>query len=289
MNFQLKSYDCKVCGSGENRYLYTIKNFRIVQCKKCSFVYVSPRIADEDLASIYTTNYFNNTSFGYEEYELTAALRIKNFAHWFSVVEPYTDPNKGKVLDIGCAAGYFLDILKGKGWDIYGIELDKEMVAKLQQRGVPVSDKTFEEYPTDNKFKLITLFDVLEHLPDTHGTIKKLASLLDDKGVIALITPDYNSTQRKIFGKRWFQFKPHEHIHYFSPTTLKRVLEPYGLKILHYEKGGQFADVNFLLNRLERYGFRRMSKLFGWICGMLGWKDKFWYADTGSMFVVIGK
>ncbi len=289
MSFALKKYPCAVCGSADNKFLYTIKNFNIVQCTSCSFVYVSPRISNEDLPSLYTTNYFNNSSFGYEEYELTADLRIKNFAHWYSVVKPYTAKDKGNALDIGCAAGYFLEILKADGWNIQGIELDQAMIEKLKQKNIPAYEKTFEEFPADKKYKLITLFDVLEHLPDTQGSLKKLASILDDGGVIALITPDYNSKQRKFFGKKWFQFKPHEHIHYFSPDTLKRAIEPYGLTVLHHENGGQFADVDFLLNRLERYGFKFLSKIFGGICGLFGWKKKFWYADTGSMFVVLGK
>src|SRR5688572_18853679 len=165
--FQLEHYPCAVCESTVYRKKYHVKGFHIVQCTACSFIYVNPRVKNEFLYTLYTSNYFNNILVGYENYELTAHLRIKTFQRWLRIIESFLR-DKGAVLDIGCASGYFLELLKDKGWQVEGIELDQHMAKKLKEKQLPVFEQPFELYTSHKKFKLITLFDVLEHLPRLH-------------------------------------------------------------------------------------------------------------------------
>jgi 2-polyprenyl-3-methyl-5-hydroxy-6-metoxy-1,4-benzoquinol methylase len=291
MKFTLKSYPCSVCGSSNCGKLYDVKGFAIVQCKDCGFVFVNPRIENSDLQKIYADHYFTNTGegYGYQNYELTSHLRVKTFEKWISEIEPFLSKSNGPVLDVGCASGYFLELMRSKGWEVEGIELDREMVVKLKEKQLKVSDRPFEEFVSAKKYKLITLFDVLEHLPDLKSTFTKLSDLLDEDGIVALITPDFSSTQRKLFGKKWFQYKPQEHIQYFTPKTLAKAIEPYGLKLVHASPSGQYADTGFLLDRLNRYGFNFFRVAAGVVAGLFGLKNKFWYLDTGSLFAVIKK
>ncbi|HXC06746.1 MAG TPA: class I SAM-dependent methyltransferase [Bacteroidia bacterium] len=286
--FTLQSYPCAVCGSTAFDKRYMIKGFHIVQCRDCSFVYVNPRIKTEELYRIYSSDYFNNTQFGYENYDLNARLRKLTFEKWYSLILPYLGSRKGKALDIGCASGDFIEVLLQNGWtDVDGIELDPVMIEKLKQKNIPVSTIPLEKQEIHKRYDLITLFDVVEHLPGLSDAFGKLHDLLEDGGVIALITPDYSSTQRKLFGSKWFQFKPYEHIQYFTPKTLARALKPHGLKIIYHAASGQCADAEFLGSRLERYNFKRLATLFNGFVKLTGLKNKAWYADTGSMFAVI--
>lgn len=288
MKFKLEKYKCAVCGTEPNRERFELKGFKIVQCTNCEFVYVNPRVCNEDLPKMYSTNYFHNTDFGYEEYEETASLRIRNFKKWYSELEPFVKNNPGKALDIGCASGHFLEILREKKWDVEGIELDTDMVKVLQDKNIPVYGQPFETFNSNKKYDLITLFDVMEHLPDPHAAFKKLSEIIADDGVIGLITPNFNSFQRKIFGKKWFQFKPMEHIHYFTKETLERVGNEYGLKMIHHKAPGQYADTDFLLNRLQRYNFGAIHKVLN--AGVKLTKTNIsWYADTGSILAIFKK
>jgi 2-polyprenyl-3-methyl-5-hydroxy-6-metoxy-1,4-benzoquinol methylase len=252
--------------------------------------YVNPRLSNEHIVRLYQTDYFHNIDYGYENYDLNRHLRIKNFERWFGEVLPYLN-NAGtkNALDIGCASGDFLAILRKNGWNAYGIELDKKIGEELNRQGYSVSDSPLEKYSSSVKFDLITLFDVLEHLIFVHDDIQKLADMLSPSGTILLVTPDIESRQRKLFGKRWFQFKPREHINYFSPATLDKVLDAHGLKIVSVKPCGQYADVGFLSSRLERYGFKLANSVFLFFMKLTGLHKKFWYADTGSMLAVIQK
>jgi 2-polyprenyl-3-methyl-5-hydroxy-6-metoxy-1,4-benzoquinol methylase len=291
MDNHFASYPCCVCGGQRAEPLYRIGEFTIARCAGCGMVYVEPRIRNEDIFDIYRKGYFRaGSGSGYEDYELSAPLRLKTFGRWYADLESYLPAARSSALDIGCAAGYFLQLLKEKGWPhIEGIELDGNMVSALRGRGLAISDVPLEQFVPARRYQLITLFDVLEHLPEINNDLTKLAAMLDDQGILALVTPDFSSPQRKIFGKRWFQFKPREHLYYFTPQTLRQLAEKHGLAVVHLQASGQFADVEFLRNRLARYRFPLLGRLFSLVCTALRLKDKLWYADTGSMFVVLKK
>ena len=291
MNFKLTSYPCSVCNGEEHKLLYKVKGFNIVQCRRCGFVFVNPRIPNQELYKIYSENYFTSQTegYGYKDYELTSHLRRKTFQKWIEGISPWLSKTKGPVLDIGTASGYFPELMREQGWEVEAIELDKNMIEKVRAKNIPVSDRPFEEFTSEKKYKLITMFDVLEHIPDLKTAFRKFHDLLDDDGVVALITPDFGSTQRKLFGKKWFQYKPQEHIQYFSRETLSRAIQPFGLTLVHSSSSGQYADTGFLLDRLNKYNFKFLKTLASFVVSLFGLKDKYWYLDTGSIFAVIKK
>lgn len=286
MELRREAYHCALCGQNNLKGLYTIKGFDLVQCNSCDFVFVNPRICNEDLPKIYKSNYFDNNEFGYTGYKDNEQLRKRNFRRWLNDIQPYIKA-KGNALDIGCASGDFLEILREQGWNIEGIELDPAMFDELRNRNIPFFPEVFEKFETTKKYQLITLFDVMEHLPDIHGSLERLKSILADDGIIALLTPDYGSSQRKLFGKKWFQFKPVEHIHYFSEKTLSLALSKHGLSITKVIKPGQYADADFLNSRLDRYGFKTTAALSRKMISMFGADGRAWYMDTGSLLAVI--
>ena len=287
--YNLTYYPCPVCSGSTVKNLYKIKGFAIVQCETCRLVFVNPRINDKELYSIYVDRYFRNEDNGYEDYELTAHLRIKTFQRWYDEIKPFLKTKSGTALDIGCAAGYFLDVLKQHGWQAEGIELEKEMLSNVKKKGYPIYNTPLEYFEEKKKYKLITLFDVIEHLPNIHANLEKLATILDTDGTLTLVTPDFNSRQRKIFNKRWFQFKPKEHIQYFTKETLHRAVKLHGFRIIHTSSSGQYADTSFLYNRLKRYGFTFSAHMFKSFTDAFGLSNKSWYADTGSMLVILQK
>lgn len=288
------SYPCPVCSGTSTRQRYKVAEFPIVSCLSCGMVYVNPRIVTHDLFNIYRNEYFNrgrrSPESGYENYELNAGLRIKTFHQWYAEMRSFLPASREDALDIGCAAGYFLEVLKKDGWkNIEAIELDKRMLQGLKSRGYRVSDLPLEQFIPARRYGLITLFDVLEHLPELNQDFAKLSAMLDHNGIIALVTPDFGSFQRKLFGKRWFQFKPREHIYYFTEKTLKTLAARHGLTVVHSAASGQYADYAFLHNRLANYRFKLLDRAFVALCTICKIKKRFWYMDTGSMFAVLRK
>ena len=288
MEFKRKNYNCSLCNANNTKTLLSKQGFSIVKCTACNFVYVNPRVENEQLTTIYEHNYFKNKDYGYIGYEQEKRLRVKNFERWLHDAEKHIPVHRPvSSLDVGCAAGYCLALMNKKGWHTMGLELDEEMCNDLQQSGYDISKCTLENFETEKKFSVITLFDVIEHIPNIDTAFGKLTSLLCKDGIVILVTPDHNSFQRKLFGKRWFQYKPIEHIQYFDRLSLNSFAERNGLEIIHQKPCGQYADTQFLLNRLSYYHFTFFAILFNKVFGILRLKDKFFYTDTGSLFVIL--
>jgi 2-polyprenyl-3-methyl-5-hydroxy-6-metoxy-1,4-benzoquinol methylase len=287
MELTLKNYPCSLCGKEATDQLLTKQGFSIVKCCNCGFVYVNPRVENQQLTSIYRHNYFANKDYGYVSYEQEKRLRVKNFERWLQDADKYiTETKPFFALDVGCAAGYCLELMNAKGWKTKGLELDEEMCMALQQ-GFDISRSLLEDFITEDQFSVITLFDVIEHIPNIDKAFGKLNSLLTKDGVIIMVTPNYNSLQRKLLGKKWFQYKPIEHIQYFTSKSLNTFADRNGLKIVYHTNCGQYADTRFLLNRLNYYHFTFLSKLFNRLFAILRLKDRFFYTDTGSLFMIL--
>ena len=290
MEFILQEYNCPLCNSDKPNCLFIKQGFSIVKCNKCDFVYVNPRIKNEHLGALYRHNYFKSKDYGYSGYEQEKRLRVKNFEKWLNEATPYLPAGKPLLaLDVGCAAGYCLDVMKARGWEAAGLELDEEMFSNLQDSGYIVMNTELKDFNDFKKYSVITLFDVVEHIPGIDESFKKLFELLDEDGIIILVTPDHNSIQRKIFRKKWFQYKPIEHIQYFSPKTISAFALRNGLKVVFQKRSGQYADTKFILNRLKYYHFSLLSVFFKKTFSLLGLNNRFFYTDTGSRLMVFKK
>jgi len=286
--FQLQTYPCPICGGRRNKNLYSIQVFNIVKCKTCGMTFVNPRISNEKIFDVYRHKYFCRNQDGYNDYESTASLRIQTFEKWYIDIEPYCI-RKGFALDIGCAAGYFIDILQDNLWKAEGIELDHQMYGLLIKKGYSISNDPLEYFNSSRQYDLITMFDVIEHLPKLQKDFAKISSLLSSRGILALSTPNIDSLQHKLFRSRWFQFKPIEHLHYFSPKTIHRLAQDHGLSVEVMKKSGQYSNIPFIQDRLKHYGFNRLASIFSFLIKLFALEKLNWYADTGSIFVIFRK
>jgi 2-polyprenyl-3-methyl-5-hydroxy-6-metoxy-1,4-benzoquinol methylase len=290
MEFNTKNYDCALCNNNNTKQLLVKQGFSIVQCSNCSFVYVNPRLEDEQLATIYEHNYFKNKDYGYVGYEQEKRLRIRNFEKWLNDAEGFLSANAlVNALDVGCAAGYCLDVMEARGWHSEGLELDEDICENLKKAGKIACHSSLENFKTKRKYQVITLFDVIEHIPNIDGAFKKLNNLLDVNGIIIMVTPNHDSLQRRAFGKKWFQYKPIEHIQYFTIRGLNVFAKRNNLQIVHHAKCGQYADTDFLTNRLKYYRFSFLQKIFDRALKLVNLSNRFFYVDTGSLLVIFKK
>ena len=290
MEFKLESYPCSCCNQNVTQPLLKKLNFSIVKCSSCGFVFVNPRVSNEQLEVIYTHDYFQNKDYGYVSYEQEKRLRVKNFERWLNDAQQYLPATeKIRAMDVGCAAGYCLEVMRDKGWIADGLELDAQLCKKLQDEGFNVTAQLLEEVQTEEKYSVITLFDVIEHISSIDEAFGQLNNLLAQDGIVVMVTPNYASLQRKIFGKRWFQYKPIEHIQYFTKAKLEVFAERNGLKMVFHQSSGQYADTQFILNRLKYYHFSFLSKLFAGIFSFFRIRNRFFYTDTGSIYAIFKK
>jgi 2-polyprenyl-3-methyl-5-hydroxy-6-metoxy-1,4-benzoquinol methylase len=285
-----ENINCPLCNTNNYRAEYRITQWTIAKCNNCSFVYVNPRLQKNEILKLYVHDYFDNTDVGYLHYKENAVLRKKNFEKWVSDAQPYIiEKEKYKALDIGCAAGYCLEVFESKKWDASGLELNEEYANQLAESNYKIYKSPLLQEVFAEKFDIITLFDVAEHLTDLKENFLKLNSILSDDGTVVIITPNYNSLQRRLLGKKWFQFKPTEHINYFTAATFKTLTNETGFEIVCTKKAGQYSDIGFLNNRLSKYKLGFTKPLFNLFIKLAGLQKRFFYIDTASLYFILKK
>jgi len=221
---------------------------------------VTPRLRSEFLPEVYGDGYWNSNSpkdRGYADYRREAPLYIKTFEKRMKLLEQH-GLKPGKALDVGCAAGFFLDVLKRRGWDVHGVELSPA-IAKHAQQEFELGDRVFvgslDECPhEDNTFDLITMWDVVEHVEDPVPFLAKAVELLADDGYLILETQNVESRFARMLGTKWQHYKHLEHLYHFSPKTIEKLLDRVGLEIVDRTPryGGKHVSLGFVRERATR-------------------------------------
>ncbi|MEZ4669399.1 MAG: class I SAM-dependent methyltransferase [Anaerolineae bacterium] len=253
----LHAIPCNLCGSNENTPFCPENGLRLVQCNHCGLVYVSPRPDPHELYALYGETYFQNNQsgvVGYTNYLKDEANIRKTFARRLRRLAQFMKP--GKLLDVGCAAGFFLDESHKQGWQVQGLDVSSfaaEYAAHRFGYDVRQGSLTDNEYPS-NGYDLITMWDVIEHVPDPTAYIRRAADLLRQGGLLALATPDVDSIPARLTGKRWVGYKlSEEHVYYFSIRTLRKMLDEAGLEVVDVGHTGKYVTVRLFLDRLGMY------------------------------------
>lgn len=256
--FKMEIIPCNLCGSDQTKILYSLPDYlldrpwvqsTLVQCQKCGLIYQNPRLSQEELNVSYPDDYEPFNSFQQDKSSgFIQWIKTRGIQKRIRTVLRYA-PN-GKLLDIGCAGGIFLQAMKNvPNWELYGVEPNKKAAESAGLgEGLNIFNGTLEQaaYP-DNFFNAVTLWDVLEHLPDPGATLLEIQRILKPGGAIDLRLPNFNSLEARVFNRYWVGLDSPRHLYVFSKNNLKELLIKNGFKVVEIKSGiGSFP--NFVLS-----------------------------------------
>jgi 2-polyprenyl-3-methyl-5-hydroxy-6-metoxy-1,4-benzoquinol methylase len=269
----MNSYQCLACNSNQNHYLFTKnsrfdKPFSLHRCTKCGSEFISPLPDENRLKAYYEKSYFTTrTDRGYDNYfsneikteierVFTMNLNDLGFFNDSSLRE-----NELQSLDIGCAAGYFVNYMKTLGWSAYGIDVSEictDFASNRLQLNVVHGD--YLEHKYTNKFNLVTMWATIEHLPRPDLFIQKIHEDLDNNGIVYISTCRCDSLFKKVAGKRWRYYNVPEHIHYFTLKGLTTLLEDNGFTVTtSFSYGSGFGKPGSRVRLLADYIAKRCN------------------------------
>jgi SAM-dependent methyltransferase len=221
---------------------------------------VTPRLENADLLQhVYDEGYWSSSAAktrGYTDYRSDAPLYLRTYRRRISIVRRHFD-RPGRVLDIGCAAGYFLSVMKDEGWQVTGLEPSdaiRRQAAELIGAENVLGGLLGEVDLEPGSFDLITLWDVLEHIPDPVAALAEARKLLAPGGKLLIETQNVDSRAARLLGPRWQHYKHTEHIYHFNPDTLNEVLARAGLRAIENTPalGGKYVSLGFIAERAGR-------------------------------------
>jgi len=234
---------CLVCDSVDAAAAFTKNDFKVWRCSRCGFMYADIPAEDDFVQQFYTDDFFRggHNKFGYSDYVGSKESLLRSFRKKIRRIEKWIAG--GKVLDVGCASGYFLECL-GKDWDPYGCEPSRSMAEIAREKfGDRISIEEFGAYQSPHSFDLITMWDALDHFVDPQAAIDKVRSLLSREGFFAINLGDCGSVVAKLLGIRWYHFIPPAHLYFFNRDTIARFLRKNGFAVREITYLGKYVDL----------------------------------------------
>ena len=230
---------CEGCGADNTRFLYKVDGYRLVQCKRCNLTYLNPRPTPKELDKYYK-QYFQDQvdpDGKKRNYYAEKQEKMNAFYQEYKKLERFLKKRQGKILDVGCAAGFFLESMP-PSWERYGVEYDKSCATEANNiKGVKVKAGSLikAHYPKES-FDVITMLQTIEHMPDPSDNIAEAGRILKKGGLIYLTTPNFDSMTAKVFKENHRLITAPAHLYYFTPRTLATLLRNHCFKVVkvHY-------------------------------------------------------
>jgi SAM-dependent methyltransferase len=242
----LEAVACPTCRHQDASPFRELRGYRFQRCRGCGLVYMSPRPRPQWLRALYTEDYFasRDPSCGYPSYRADRDSLREKAERLLRAVERHGP--RGRLLDVGCALGFTLEVARERGW-----EAAADAARRLGPE-VPISPDLEEARFPDARFDAVTLWDVIEHLPDPRRSLLEVARILRPGGVCSVVTPDLGSLAAKVLGGRWEEMqKMPEHIYFFDRRSLATLLRAAGFEPLEWGTVGKRMSVEETATRLR--------------------------------------
>lgn len=244
--------------------------YAVVRCNRCGFVFTTPRLNLAGRNAMYAEEYWKSASpkdMGYASYFAERELYVETFRRRLRGFVSRFKPRPGRVLDVGCAAGFSLEAFREAGWEVWGVEVSTAASGFARdEMGLPniFTGDLREAGLEKGFFDLVTMWEVVEHVEDPVATLALARELLKPDGALLLSTQNVNASFPDIMGEKWHHYKYEEHIYHFSPPTIRRALEMAGFETLALQaKGaGKLVTLGFVVERAARVS-PIVSKLLG--------------------------
>jgi 2-polyprenyl-3-methyl-5-hydroxy-6-metoxy-1,4-benzoquinol methylase len=222
----------------------------------------------------YISHTDNKRSLFEKLYHFIKSIALKNKLNLINSLQP----NKGLILDIGAGTGDFLSVAKNDGWQTIGVEPSDRAKAIAKRKGVSFVSATSEL--ENHSFDVITMWHVLEHIPELDKQIKELKRLLKPTGTLIIAVPNFKSFDAKHYGKFWAAYDVPIHFWHFSKTAIKLLFEKEEMKL---EKVLPMKFDSFYVSLLsEKYKSGKMNFIKAFFIGLqsnLKAKNNFEYSS----------
>ena len=230
-----KLSNCPVCNSTQTSLFLECKDntvsretFQIVQCDLCGFKFTNPRPEEDKLGVYYKSEDYvshSNTKKGFIN-STYQSVRKYTLLKKLQLISKYY--KSGKILDIGCGTGEFLNTCKNAKWETIGIEPDPDARKMAADNfGLDIRQESALKDLTEHSFDIISMWHVLEHVPRLNERIEELKRLIKPNGIIIIAVPNCNSLDAKIYKENWAAYDVPRHLYHFTPKDIELLFKSY--------------------------------------------------------------
>ena len=248
---------CPLCSSdaGTRPHL-TVSDYVYVACNACGAVRLEPFPQPDHAAQLYGDEYFTAAAHGgYADYVADAAIHRRNGRARLRKLGPI--PHPGAVLvDIGCAYGFTLVEAAAAGWVPLGVDVNVAARAAVESSGFRAAPTLAALDLEPGSVSAITFFQVLEHLPDPVGALRKAAGLLAPGGRVLIETWDRRSFVARMMKEKWQQATPPSVLWLFDEDDVRHMCSASGLQLQRWQHSVKWVSVGLVAGQLGNRGSR---------------------------------
>ena len=266
--------DFKLIFSGGDKLLGIEGNFDILECQDCGIYLLSPKISTKEMEKYYPEDYICYQEAIEDDPKLFSRLNRKGALRKRCRIVTNRIEKPGKILDIGCATGIFLEGMKKRGWMVKGVEPNQGAAQYAKKRfGLDVFCGYLPDANLQNEtYDVVTIWDVLEHVPDTHQLMNEIYRVLKPGGIVIATLPNGKAWERFIFDTYWVGWEIPRHYRTHTPATITAFLKEKSfdeIEIFSFigRHGAFMLSVQFWLNTWQTAAWKK--KLIRFVLGSL--------------------
>jgi SAM-dependent methyltransferase len=293
-----KLSQCLVCGNDQFTKLYsctdfvaTHETFDVVTCNKCSFVFTNPRPNADSIGPYYQSDKYvshagakDKLGFIYKIYDIVRNFSIQSKLQLIKSYNP-----SGKLMDLGCGLGYFLDgTIKDKTFEAVGADISEEAISYVKTKfGYEVLHESKLDSLPHNHFDVITQWHVLEHVHLLNERMIQLHNLLKKDGTLFIAVPNSNSWDAKHYKVYWDGFDVPRHLYHFNTQSFTQLMEKHGFKVI--SKKPLWFDAPYISMRSETHKRNNLVMLRGAFSGFISNFSALFTKEYSSILFVVKK
>lgn len=215
----------------EKKLLFEKNGFRIYECNKCHLRFSNLEDTKNHLAKVYSDHYFFSGGAGYPNYLEEAKELYNSGIRYAKLISKYSVP--GRLLDVGCAAGFYLKAFEKSGWECAGIEPNNTIASYGRKEfNLNIITGDLESFQSEEKFDLVNLIEVMGSFHDLSVAMQKVQDLVKKEGLVLVESWDHRSLTARLFGKNWHEYCPPSVINWFSDNSLTALFDSFGFKLV---------------------------------------------------------
>ncbi len=255
---------CPVCGE-LGRHLYQKGGHQVHRCRSCGLGFVADLPSTQELERFYADSYYERSpdetgGLGYHTAygELEPGLKRMYGKHLDEIARDHPGRRFERILDVGCAYGFFLDVARERfdASELVGVDVSPE-AEQIRERGYTFHHGFVEDVPLpEAHFDLVFLGDAFEHVRDPVRVAERLSTVLAPGGVLILTTLDFDAALARLLGRRWRLMKPPEHLFYWNRRSLAQIFGARGLES-RFGNYWLYLPKTYVMNQFKmQFGFR---------------------------------
>lgn len=272
-------------------YLVSNETFELKETEEYDMLETLPKPDNLELGKYYKSkNYISHTDGGTKT--LTDKLYIvarKFQLKWkLKLIKSHITKQQNTILDYGCGTGEFLKVCEKAGYNIYGIDPNEEAIdlAKKKSNGIFTTNTKLNE--TDNeKYDMITLWHVLEHVPNLKETISELKRILKKDGILIIAVPNYKSFDAEYYKEYWAGYDVPRHLWHFSSYSIKKLFSEVNMEVKKIKP--MYLDSFYVSMLSEKYKKSKLFFLKGLIIGFISNINYLFKKECSSQIYLLKK